>query len=641
MKYVDIAKNKRHVENKKRKTSKAAKLKEKTLGEIESGKFVKDFLKWIEEDALTEQNRKVVASSFFYDLCLIVGDLRIAEKPISGCAQNGKSLSLFLLNFFATEVKGLNTLFTFAKSNIRDKMVGATVKPLWEYNRKLLSFVPEVTSENNKLIRTEYSTAYWSYAHNPSLDDSIAVPAELQSISVDLVINDEVQNCDSRLLAVLKNRMDNTLLESKPTIKASTPGREGTKIDVDLSLCDEIYYAHTHCAECGKLASLHPEKCFLRQGETIDSNGKTISAFYGADYKIIDWYHHDPLDRVNSAYFACEHCGGELTREAMDKARLYNVKTKKSAAELHEEINAEPWRIRKIGLHVCPFLRQAKGNLAARFANEAETTQNPENYIQQTLGIPTSGSDVGLTIRDIRRALAAYHEPIAEEEYEKVTLVGVDQARSAHYAVVVDCFIPYAASTRKDKYDKAIRKVRFFKRVTTGQLQIFYDNVQPISGAFDLAPDYTLATQFCKKNNIIPVLQKTSAEVFRKDEDNQGGGIRIDSYSVNNQYFMTKVIKSFGQLAFDEKCLIRLPPILNRDVNQFSPTSPITHLLAIEFDEEKQQYQKSKTSGHRCDYFYSLLFIETALYHYIFEKVNLLNFLEYFQSSSTSARQIA
>jgi len=602
-----------------------------TLQKIEDGIFPYEFADWVRDNATTEQDIKVIVEPWVYEHMLLMGEQRISFKVVTGAAQVIKSLALFLLAFYLTEVGGLSGLFTFAKSNIRDKLVGSTVRPIWEYNRERIKNPPPVSLENNKLTKTKISTFYTSFAFNNSTDDTVAVPVECASITVDFLLNDESSQCDPKLLATLRNRMNNGKIDSRPVTHASTPGREGTGISADLDLCEKVYYPHIKCKSCDEWATLHPEKAFLKKSKILSPNGKEVESFYDQDMRVLNWNHRDPDHKIESAYLACEHCGEEITTADLKEAHLLEKKELTTVPELLAEIDLDPWKIRHIGVEVCPFLRRTKQNIAVRFANDACTTDNPIDYVQQTLGIATSSEFSGLNTRILRSCLDAPKRPSDLSLYKTVRVTGIDQARGSSYISVADCFIPLDG-TKNEKYLNTIISLVDLTRVSESGLSAYLKRMNVEIGALDCAPDFATASAINKEHGFLPCLQKTCKETFKENKETEANGNKMIAWDLNNQVFLTETIKSFSRLTDDHQPMIRLPNFLKNDLVSPNNSSPIKHFLSLTYDEEKEMWLKDVSSGCRADYLYTILFIKAAIYHHIFYHKDMRSFLEYFRN---------
>jgi hypothetical protein len=588
-----------------------------TLKKIEDGSFAKEFNEWVKEYGRTERDIKVVCEPWIEDWNLINGDLRIGEVVIGGAAQVYKSLGSYLLAFYATEKGYLNILYTFAKALIRNKIVASTVFPFRDNNKAATPGSQKPITENTQLYSTENYTSYWSFVNNGGAENDVSVPAELASISVDVILMDEYSQYDPVIAGVLRNRQSNSSLESRPVRYVSTPGRSGTGIDAQLKQCSHVFTAHVECTHCQKLASLDPLACFLRQGNVVDSTGAEILSYFDTEMKAVDWYHEDPEDRVNSAYLACEHCGGKLPQNILKTSRLYDKETKVSVSDFLEIVQQDPFKIRKVGLVASPFLRRVKSNVAARYANDAIQTENPLDYIQQGLGMATNDEFGGLTPEQLLPLILAPKEPANPKEYEMVRLLGMDVARSSHYLTSMNCYIPKIGS-KEDKYRNTIRVVSGFDRVASHAFSEFHRKGKYAGGAIDFQPDASLSLELSSKFGLQIMSQKHNLrELFREDKELEAGGISTSGYSFNNQYFLNMLIKGLRSKSGDE-LLYRLPSNLLPQVRHITKAGVIGHFVNMTYNEDKSMWEKGK--ANRSDWFYSLLFAEVALYWYIFSK---------------------
>jgi hypothetical protein len=586
---------------------------------IESGQFAQDFALWVRNVAKTEKDTKVLVEPWVDDWNKINGDLRLNDVVISGAAQVYKSLGSYLLNFYITEYGNLNTLYTFAKSKIRDKIVASTVTPFRIANRQLLPQPEKLITENNQVYKTRSYTSYYSFVVQNGAATDVAVPAELQSISVDVMLLDEYSQYNPKIAAVLKSRQANSLLESRPVRYVSTPGKAGTTIDILLNRCSKTFSAFVKCPHCGQNASLHPEHCFLKKATITDDSGDEVESFFDSELRVLDWYHSNPDDRINSAYLSCQHCGGELPDKLYEKAFLLEKDSQMSVDEFIDEVNEDPTKLRTIGLIANPFLRRTKQNIAVRFANDASTTENYRDFIEQGLGIPSNDAFNGLTVEMLTALVNAPKQPANPTQYSKTRLVGLDVARGINYACLMDVYIPTTGS-KDSKYHNAIRSVVSFDKVASSNMVNWRQMYKPEAIGMDLNPDQSLAFEFSKKFKAIPFVQKHNLkEVFREDKETNVGGLTFTSYSFDNQYFITRALKLFRMKTGDDYA-VRLPRNLTQYLTTRTKNDAISHLLNMTYNDEKAMWEKG--SLNRSDYFYAFLFAEVLLYQQIVSKTD-------------------
>lgn len=600
----------------------STKKREKTIKKIEEGSFAVDFYHWVKDRAFNELGQKVIMYDYLEDWLLLHGDLRLSVV-VTGAAQLTKSLSSFLLAYYCTHHGALSVLFCFSKSNIRDKIVASTLNPMFEFNMEADDEAEAYLTDNNKLKKTKSSTLYTSFVYSSTLSEAIAVPAELQSITVDVEILDEYSQYDPKLAAVLGNRMDNSPLYSKAQRFVSTPGKKGTGVDIQLQQCSHVFDAHVNCPHCQKLASLNPLDCLFKQVEIIGTDNEATLSYFDENLKILDWHHHDPCDRINSAYIACQHCLGEIDKDTILKARLYDRKTKITVPEYIQTVNADPFKMRLVGIIAAPILRRSKVPIAVRLVNDGVNTQNAQNFVEQTLGIASSDNFDGLTVDLLEKAVYADKQPLNVKDYDKYTVLGLDVARSAHYACISELYIPLQG-TSDYKYENTIRSVRAYERVTAHSIGNLWATYGINFGFLDLNPDQSLAVDLCTQFDMYAAAQKHSLrEMFRHDGEIDAAGLTFDrSYSINNQYFINRVIKGFQRRTDGGELIYRLPNSLEPELRQTTSNTVIGHFLNMTFNSEKNMWEKG-SSGNRCDYFYATLFVEIACYFACTEMVDL------------------
>jgi hypothetical protein len=606
----------------------AEKNRQQCLADIETGVWAEKFVAWLENCALTERNRKVSLRKWHKQYARVIADYRIPETVTGGAAQIGKSLFHYLLCIYTAEQGAFNTLYLFAKASIRDKLVGSTIQPLTEYNLPHFNNKWKLKNDNTRARVTEAATSYYSFLNNPSLSDNVSVPVEIASISVDVRFIDEISQVPAKLVSASGNRQDYAQIPSKPVRKLGTPGKAGIGLDTHLALCDYEFYLYCQCTHCHQLASLHPEKALLKEGQTQDSEGNLTTSFYDQEFRPVDWFWKDAADKVKTAYIGCEHCGAELEDEIRFNASYYDMHTLYPLESLLQDVADDPYVLRRIGIHTPPLVRETKYNLAASLISEGLTTDDTENWVQQSLGLSTTSEHTGLNPRILRESINS-RLPFDLYTYEKVRMLGLDQARGSHYVCVSDMHIPKKGDSLA-RYRRTYRKVLGFYRVPLSTLTQFVERTAPIVGCLDAAPELTVASQIFDQYGFFPVLQKnTDRIIFQEDEATTMGGVDVKTFSCNNQYFISQTLKNFF---YQDECgnrMTQLPSSLEYQIGTGKLSYPLNHLLGIQFNPDKEKFEKS--GGSRCDYFYALMFAEIALYHYIFHNVDVSGYLSWFR----------
>jgi hypothetical protein len=407
--------------------------------------------------------------------------------------------------------------------------------------------------------------------------------------------------------------MDNSPLFSKAQRFVSTPGKKGTGVDIQLQQCSHVFDAHVNCPHCHKLASLNPLDCLFKQVEIIGTDNEVTLSYFDENLKVLDWHHHDKSDRINSAYIACQHCLGEIDKDTILKARLYDRKTKITVPEYIQTVNADPFKMRLVGIIAAPVLRRSKVPIAVRLVNDGVNTQNAQNFVEQTLGIASSDNFDGLTVDLLEKAVYAPNEPTNPQAYTKYTVLGLDVARSAHYACISELYIPNHG-TSDYKYENTIRSIKSYERVTAHSISNLWSTYGINFGFLDLNPDQSLAVDLCTQFDMYAAAQKHSLrEMFRHDGEIDAAGLTFDrSYSINNQYFINRVIKGFQRRSESGELIYRLPNSLEPELRQTTSNTVIGHFLNMTFNSEKNMWIKGDSS--RSDWFYATLFVEVACY---------------------------
>lgn len=607
------------IDNRK-KQSDLEKKRDQNVRDIESGVMVQKYLTWLREEARNEKDIKIRCPNIFMDHNLLFGDLRLSDVSVMASAQMWKSASAFLSTYFYTEKGLLSGLFTFAKSNIRNKLVASTVKPLYENNDEVSTKPFKAEIDNTMQRRTDAATLYTAFVNNPSTDDSVAVPAELASITVDFIMVDEFSQSDPAIVATLPNRMNAGVLESRPIRKMSTPGKKGMLIDREIETCTHVFEPMTRCPHCGELASLLPTKALLKTKLTPNRDGDMVPRYYDSDYTILNWFHHDPEDPENTAYVGCEHCGHEIPQESIAECRLYEQTSKQSAVEFSDSISNDLYSYRKVGLLISPLVKPSKRPLAVQLIKEGLNHENPIDYLQQRLGIATESDTDGISLTNIKHCIRASNEPITDVDvlYDKYTLLGLDQARGSHYVCAGAIYVPIEGD-KAFKFKNTIREISHFTRVSSAGLPELLRKLEVEQMVADAAPDFTYALELKENfNSLICLQKKSSKEVMRENAETESGGIKLSTWDLDNQFFLNTVVSLYSRINTYGERVVRLPRSFKREIIDPPKNSPITHLTKLTFDAERGLW--TKASDCRCDYVYGQLFFEAAVYYTIFHR---------------------
>jgi hypothetical protein len=335
--------------------------------------------------------------------------------------------------------------------------------------------------------------------------------------------------------------------------------------------------------------------------------------------RVLSWHYTDENDKVETAYLSCEHCGGELKQDTLKNAVLLDRSTKETVHEFRLKLGNET-RNRRVGLIACPFLRRVKRSIAVRFADDAINCDNPKDFLEQSLGIASNDVFGSLTPEQILSAIKADKEPKSLEQYTTRKFFGLDVARSSHYGCSMTAFIPNTGSNEY-RYNNTIRVVNSFDRLSSQAIAEYWRSNKFDAGAVDFNPDATLALELSTKLGIDVMVQKHNLrEMFKEDREVEAGGIELNTFSFNNQYFINRLINNFKRTNGDE-LILRLPYLLEPEIRSTERQKPVAHFLNMTFDEDKGMWVKGK--ANRSDWFYSLLFAEVSLYHYIFSTRDL------------------
>ncbi|MEM7533839.1 MAG: phage terminase large subunit family protein [Chloroflexota bacterium] len=196
----------------------------------------------------------------------------------------------------AAQQFGATVLFTFPVdkhvSDFSSQRVGPAIEASIELSR-IAESVKEAGKSNTSRVTLKRIYPGWMYFRGSKVKPDGSAP-QLKSIPADYILMDEVDECDARAMALVKERLGHSLL--KREFYVSTPTYPEFGIHAEFLKSDQCLWM-IPCPHCG-----------TRQNPTIDD----IVIEWDALDRPVTW-HGQSEDR---AYIACQHCHKELDRFA-------------------------------------------------------------------------------------------------------------------------------------------------------------------------------------------------------------------------------------------------------------------------------------------------------------------------------------
>lgn len=572
----------------------------------------KDFVENVEKYGYNDRQSKIRLTPWYRELLELVGNLNVHEVYVTGCAQAGKTAACTLLSIYLL-AKGVSFLWAYAQLSSLMNAVPLQFRPMVEQWLKAAK-VRAIGSQKLTLYQVSGANGIFTYVStNKSLnmkEGGAAAGTASVSVTADVLFREERSQYAMGAGDPLSRRIDASLVPTKPTRDLGTPG-SGGGIEAEIAKCKNYFYAHFQCSKCGEISPLDPKGCLLKPVTLVDTIGKERVSYLSPTGRPIDWYNTDPKNPVDTAYFACPHCGEEIPDDARTSSWYKCVKTGIDLREfLDTPIERGRRRVRqKAGISISPLLRITEHNLAAEIISGGLETTNVEDWQQQVLGHPSTTSGNSISIDAVCAAIAS---PCPEREPDYI-IAGIDMGRGEDWFVAVAIYLPEETEGMNDvkRFDRAIRKVIFGGDILRSRIPELLDTYNVVYGLIDNEPSREKSMEICRETCLemadqIGGLRDAVRKVIVSD-----GGEQEECWDIRNEKFMQAVVDGFLTLADDGYPIYRLPFDWENWLGKNTERSPIRHLCAPYRDPVKG-WQRAKDGID--DLFFALVFAEAAFY---------------------------
>lgn len=544
----------------------------------------------------------------------LIGDLRIHHTMTTGAAQVGKTLFHYLLLCYLVQTLDINSQWVYALLSSLQKCVSLQFKPIAQY--WLESTECKAKLDSTMLWRVKNGAAFFSYTGGSSGSKStgVEVSNSAASVSPDVVFWEEASQYPSSMKAVLKRRLDASRLDYKPIRELGTPGAGGG-IENSLKSADLFFYPGLTCPHCDRLTYLDPKGALLLPTLYKDAKGKEILRYWNEGQQPDKFLTHD--GSVAEAYIGCQHCQKPLSDTDRAQALFYDRKSGLPLKEFLEEFedNGKLW---KVGIYLSPLLRQTKYNLAEYIISEGANSENPDDWIQQALGLPTEPTAVKIDrdnlISNINASVPEdYYKDL--EEPKSITLLGLDQGASYDYLSIIRYWFPrgWELMKRNEILDKAYREVLFSDRVLRSSLPEYVSGLEVEFGLIDNEPDKDWAAGFAINYPVVPADQIEILKVPFDHDTRKYGGTGFDIYRIRTSRYQARLVRSANSN------LISYPPEWLKYIKVNAGYSPINHMCSVYFNDKSNLWERP--SSHNDDIFFSFMFAEASFEVFVTEKL--------------------
>lgn len=583
-----------------------------------SGGGSADFLGRVQRYGVTEKGEGLIINPWFEDLLCLIGDLRLNHTLTTGCSQIGKTLSHSYLLIDMLCSGQLNVGWFYDTRTNLENNVPIQFHPIADSWIALFSqdhSPPEIGKQNTTRYQVGSGTGIFTYVSTTRSTGSGRAIAggAVVSFQADAAILEERSQYPPGAADPIPRRLDASAIPTRPIRELGTPGG-GLGIEAQMKDCDRYFYPHYDCPRCKRQLPLDPKGCLLRPSQVRDAMGAAKVTYLSQAGRPNQWFHADPNDPINTAYFACSACGHPITDEVRYAARMRCKLTGELASDFLSTLphgkQPHPW---KVGIHISPLSRvEAGSSLAPSIVRDGFNLENPEDWQQQRLGYPSQREAIGITEAMIRRAIAA--PPINRRFYDApVVIAGVDIGRSEDWLMVAEFYPPKNHQMYDVQHivENTVRQVMFGGSVMRAEIPLLLQRYGVGYGLVDNEPSRESAMRLCDQTVLQMVDQGRSMSSSVREISVEDGGIQYPCWLIRDIRFKDLLADSFLLTASDGQPLYRLPEEWTSWIGNPSSQSPISHLTAPHRGDAGEWV---RPSNHVDDLFFAAVFMEAAYY---------------------------
>jgi hypothetical protein len=554
------------------------------------------FVEAVREYGINEKGQKLRLNKPLLDACALIGDFRVGTVATSGGAQVFKTLIHLQLASALVTIGKHDFAWCYPQANLIPKLVPTGFKPVigaWEQQFKLERKSKITDSKSMMLHQSTYGIGrFISAANNSASSKELSGVAQANTnvvaFSSDLAIYEERSQYLQKNIDTIRRRFLQGRIASYPERLIGTPGN-GAGIELEIAQADYCFISHIDCKECGKPASLSPLGALITPIE-IDKSNRPI--YFEANGKPRDWWYRDENDKVNTAYFGCEHCGAEISKEQRLNSYFRCTKTGTLLLDLLDSLpyGYSDKRI-SCGLILSPLIRDTDSSTPQSIILSGLQSTNTQDWQQQELGIATSMSTGGITLESIKRSIGAT-VPKWQPDY---TYFGLDQGRSEHWVMMVNYRLPTHTIGERDyttieKYELAHREITLCKAINDSELDRII--MESHGGALDNEPDRSWADKIARAYRGIilfdQVSQRSLNGLMHKPIIVQSGGTKIEAVAIDTHRFQNHILSFFNgsyMVGSDEVPQISIPKSVN--YQDLTDKSLVRHLTSSTRDPDR------------------------------------------------------
>jgi hypothetical protein len=257
---------------------------------------------------------------------------------------------------------------------------------------------------------------------------------------------------------------------------------------------------------------------------------------------------------------------------------------------------------------------QAGVKLAPAVVSGAQDVTGMADYLQQRCGIPGDVIGGGITRESIEAAIERPDFFPAEDE-TSVTLVGIDQGRSAWYATVVEYIynekLPPSLAMRQ-----ARRNIKTFRIMKEAEVPDLMEEFGPVAGLIDNEPSISAAAKLAEEVGLCLGNQQKKQKDEFKFSHVLDGGEEYECYQLRYNKYVWSLMCAFthGQVTIPEEYASHL--------TYNTPKSIVRHLTSVEWDNTNACVVKKENEPD--DLFFALMFAEASFSLYLQDPENFV-----------------
>jgi hypothetical protein len=569
----------------------------------------------------TEFGGDIRWSPALYEILQLLSDFRVDEVYTSGIAQYSKTFSHSQLCSWLSQRANIRTLWAFPSQTTMLKLQPQQHAPILNLWTKANKIKPSQSTGKQNVTTYSVGAGVANYSFN-KVGSAAGAAAGSSAVAVTadvLFVEERSQWQPAGSDKVFHRRIDNGILREInkfPIRVLGTPG-SGAGIEKDIKDAKHNFWPYAKCPHCEDTITLTPLGCLFKKVVTKNKDNSLIERYFDETGLPLDWHHKDPDDPVRSAYFGCSSCGELLPDDLRQKAKFHDINTGMTLDEFLTSYVPSVWREETLTVGIWGgllFRDQPGTKLAPAVVGGAQDVTGMADYLQQRCGIPGDVIGGSITRENIKSAIEREDFYPTEDE-TSVTLIGIDQGRSAWYAAVVE-FI-YNENLPPSLAMKTVRRnIKAFRILKEDEVPALMEEWGPVAGLIDNEPSISSASALADDLGLCLGNQQKKQKDEYKFSHVLDGGNEYECYQIRYNKYVWSLMVAFvhGQ--------VTIPDEYEHHLEFNTPKSIVRHLTAVEWDNTNACVVKKQDEPD--DLFFALMFAEASFALYLQDPENFV-----------------